>query len=471
MTGVQRWTLAVVCAATAILMLDIAVVNTALPSIGVELHAGIGGLQWVVDAYTLVLAAVVLTAGSLADRFGRRRVFCAGLVVFTVASAVCAAAGSIELLVAARAVQGLGAALLFATSLALLADAFPDARDRTRALAAYGATIGASFAVGPAVGGALTIALDWRWVFVVNVPIGLVVLSMTLRTVRESRDPRAPRVDVPGLVTLTAGLFLLVLGLLRGNEAGWGSAGVVGALVAAVVLLAGFVGVQARSSHPMLPLTLLRSRAFTGAQLTAFAISGSFFAVYLYLSLYLQSVLGLSALEAGLVFVPSTLVMVMVSGATAQLGQRVHPGVLISGGLLLVAVGMALMTLAQADSSWAVLLPGVTVALIGTGMFNPSVSAVALDAVPPEQSGLAAGVNDMFRQAGIAVGVAALGALVPAGDLLAGGSSAEYVDGMHVALLAGAGLAAAGAIAGALLIRPSRSAQPLARAHAVLQAD
>ena len=195
MTAVQRWTLAVVCTATAILMLDIAVVNTALPSIGEDLNTGIGGLQWVVDAYTLALAAVVLTAGSLADRFGRRRVFASGLVVFTVASGACAAAGSIELLDAARAVQGLGAAILFATSLALLADAFPSERERTGALAAYGATIGASFAIGPAVGGALTTALDWRWVFLVNIPIGIAALAVTLREVRESRDPRAPRVD------------------------------------------------------------------------------------------------------------------------------------------------------------------------------------------------------------------------------------------------------------------------------------
>ena len=344
MTAVQRWTLAVVCTATAILMLDIAVVNTALPSIGEDLKTGIGGLQWVVDAYTLALAAVVLTAGSLADRFGRRRVFASGLVVFTVASGACAAAGSIEMLDAARAVQGLGAAILFATSLALLADAFPSERERAGALAAYGATIGASFAIGPAVGGALTTALDWRWVFLVNIPIGIAVLAVTLREVRESRDPRAPRVDVPGLVTLTAGLFLLVFGLLRGNEDGWGSPIIVASLAGAAALLAAFVAIEARSSHPMLPLGLLRSRAFTGAQLTAFAISGSFFAIYLYCSIYLQSVLGLSALEAGLVFVPSTLVMVVVSGATAQLGQRVHPGVLISGGLVLVAAGMALMT-------------------------------------------------------------------------------------------------------------------------------
>ena len=205
MTAVQRWTLAVVCTATAILMLDIAVVNTALPSIAEDLKTGIGGLQWVVDAYTLALAAIVLTAGSLADRFGRRRVFASGLVVFTVASALCAAAGSIDMLVAARAIQGLGAAILFATSLALLADAFPSERERTGALAAYGATIGASFAIGPAVGGVLTSALDWRWVFLVNIPIGIVALAVTLREVRESRDPRAPRVDVPGLVDADRG--------------------------------------------------------------------------------------------------------------------------------------------------------------------------------------------------------------------------------------------------------------------------
>jgi EmrB/QacA subfamily drug resistance transporter len=460
MSTVQRWTLAVVCAATAILMLDIAVVNTALPSIGADLHTGISGLQWVVDAYTLALASVVLTAGSLADRFGRKQVFASGLIVFSLASAACAAAGDITTLEVARAVQGLGAAILFATSLALLADAFPSERERAGALAAYGATIGASFAVGPAVGGALTTGLGWRWVFLVNVPIGAAALLATLREVRESRDPNAPRVDLPGLVTLTAGLFLLVLGLLRGNEDGWGSAKIIAELTGAAALLAAFVAIEARSKAPMLPLKLLRSAPFTGAQLTAFAISGSFFAIYLYCSLYLQNVLGLSAIDSGLVFVPSTLVMVVVSGFTAKLNERVHPGVLIAAGLTLVAAGMAMLTVAQTDSSWTVLLPGITVALIGTGLFNPSVSAVALSSVPAEQSGLAAGVNDTFRQAGISVGVAALGALIPAGDLLRGGSPTDYVNGLHTALLAGAALAAAGAIAGALLIRRRAATAP-----------
>ena len=449
---IQRWTLVVVCAATAMLMLDIAVVNTALSRIAEDLDTGLSGLQWVVDAYTLALATVVLTAGSLADRYGRRLVFAIGLVVFTTMSGVCAAAASIEMLDAARAVQGLGAAAMFATSLALLADAFPDARARAGALAAYGATIGASFAIGPAVGGALTSGLGWRWVFLVNLPIGLLCLYITVAKVRESRESHARPVDKLGLVTLTGGLFLLVLGLLRGNELGWGSTAIVAELAGAAVLLTAFVVVQARGKMPMLPLSLFRSGAFTGAQVTAFAISGSFFAVFLYATIYLQHVLGLSAIEAGLVYLPSTMTILFVSAATAQLAEKVHPGALISVGLLLVAVGMALLSTVGVDSSWTAVLPGTIVAGIGTGLFNPSVTAVALGSVPAEQSGLAAGVNDTFRQAGIAVGVAALGALIHQ-DVLAGGSATEYVDGLQTAMLAGAALAAAGAIAGALLIR------------------
>jgi EmrB/QacA subfamily drug resistance transporter len=453
MTTVQRWTLAVVCAATAILMLDIAVVNTALSTISSSLHTGLHGLQWVVDAYTLSLATVVLTAGSLADRYGRRRLFGIGLIVFTGASIVCAAAGSIAMLDGARAVQGLGAAAMFATSLALLADAFPDARARAGALAAYGATIGASFAIGPAVGGALTSGFGWRAVFLLNVPIGALCLFVTVTRVRESRESHARPVDRLGLATLTGGLFLLVLGLLRGNELGWGSTTILAELGGAAALLAAFVAVQARARMPTLPLGLFRSGAFTGAQVSAFAISGSFFAVFIYATIYLQQVLGLSAVEAGLVYLPSTLIMLIVSGATAQLAEKgVHPGALVSGGLLLVAIGMALLSTVGVDSSWTAVLPGTIVAMIGTGLFNPSVTAVALGSVPAQQSGLAAGVNDTFRQAGIAVGVAALGALIPH-DVLAGGSASAYVDGLQTAMLAGAALAAVGAIAGGLLIR------------------
>src|SRR6188472_1462029 len=220
----KRWTLAVVCAATAMLMLDIAVVNTALSRIADDLDTGLSGLQWVVDAYTLALASTVLTAGSLADRFGRRRLFSAGLVVFTLSSAACAAATDIVFLDAARAVQGIGAAVMFAVSLAILANAFPDAKERAGALAAYGATIGGTFALGPLVGGALTTGLDWEWIFLINLPLGAACLWITLRQVRESRDPAAQPVDWPGQIVLIGGLFLLVFALLRGNDKGWGSA-------------------------------------------------------------------------------------------------------------------------------------------------------------------------------------------------------------------------------------------------------
>jgi EmrB/QacA subfamily drug resistance transporter len=455
----KRWTLVVVCAATAMLMLDIAVVNTALSRIAEDLGAGLSGLQWTVDAYTLAIATTVLTAGSLADRLGRRRVFTVGLGLFTAASAACAASSDIAMLNTARAVQGVGAAIMFAVSLALLANAFPEAKERAGALAAYGATIGGAFAIGPLVGGALTSGLDWQWIFLINVPLGLACLWITRRYVAESRDPRARRIDWPGQAVLTAGLFLLVLALLRGNDQGWTNGAIVAELAGAIAALAAFVAIERRTAEPMFPLALFRNPSFTGAQVAAFAISASFFAVYLYTTLYLQQVLGLSAIEAGLVYLPGTVIMFVVAGATSTLADRVSARTMVGVGLLLVACGMALMTAAGVDSSWMAAEPGAILAMIGTGLFNPAVTTVALGSVPAEQSGLAAGVNDTFRQGGIAVGVAALGALVPAGAALGGGSAQAYVDGLHAALWTGAGLAAAGAVGAFLLIRSSRDAR------------
>jgi EmrB/QacA subfamily drug resistance transporter len=454
----KNGTLAVAALATAILMLDIAVVNTALGHIADDLGAGLSGLQWVVDAYTLALASVVLTAGSVADRLGRKRVFVFGVVVFTLASAASAAAGSIVALDVARAVQGLGGAIMFATSLALLADAFPGPEERAKALAVYGATIGGAFVIGPLAGGALTTAFGWEAVFLVNVPLGLLTLAGTARWVRESRDPDARGLDWGGQATLSAGLFLLVLALLRGNDDGWTSAPIVAEFAASAVLFGAFVAIQRRVKDPMLPLGLFRNKRFSGAQIAAFAISGSFFALFLYTTLYLQRILGLSAMEAGLVYVPGTVLMVFISGASAQLGSKVAPGTIIGGGLALVSAGLVFGVLAQPESSWTILLPTLLIGSIGTGLFNPALSAVALSSAPQQMSGLAAGVNDTFRQAGIAVGVAAFGALVPADSALGGGSAADYVSGLHDAALAGAALAGIGAIAAALLIGTGRSA-------------
>jgi EmrB/QacA subfamily drug resistance transporter len=458
MTSTKRPTLIVTCLATAMLMLDIAVVNTAMAHIGGDLHASLSSLKWVVDAYTLALATTVLTVGSLADRFGRRNVFAAGLVLFTASSLVCALAGSIAMLNTARVVQGIGAAGLFASSLALLVQAFPEERERNGAMAIYGATIGASFAVGPLVGGALTSGLSWRWIFLINLPIGIGALAMTLRRVAESRDPAARRVDVPGQVTLTGGLFLLVLALLRGNDVGWGAAATVLELSGAAVLLAAFLVTERRVREPMLPLGLFRIPAFAGAQITVFAISASFFAVYLYATLYLQNVLGLSAIEAGLAYLPGTVIMFFVSGASAQLVERVGARLLIAGGLALIAAGMGLMMLASATSSWTIILPGFLLASVGTGFFNPALAGVAMGSAPIEMSGLAAGVSDAFRQGGIAVGVAALGALIPSGTVHL--HDAAYVDGLRTALIVGVAVCAVGAIAGWRLI-PGRASDGL----------
>jgi EmrB/QacA subfamily drug resistance transporter len=438
-------------------MLDIAVVNTALPHIASDLNAGLSGVQWVVDAYTLALASVVLTAGSVADRIGRKLVFSVGMVLFTIASIACAMAGSIEVLDASRGIQGIGGALLFATSLSLLAEAFPGTEERVKALAAYGASIGAAFAFGPLVGGALTSAFGWQAVFLVNVPLGIAGLVATARWVRESRDSNARGLDWGGQATLSAALFLLVLGLLRGNEDGWSSTPIVAELGGAAVLMVAFIAIQRRVESPMLPLGLFKRPDFSGAQVAAFAISGSFFALFLYTTLYLQNILGLSAIEAGLVYMPGTLVMFVVSGLSAQLATKVAPGAMVAGGLALVAAGLAMFLNVGVDSSWTALMPGLLVASIGTGIFNPAVSAVALGSAPQHMSGLAAGVNDTFRQAGIAVGVAAFGAMVPSEAGLGAGDPAAYVDGLHVALLAGAVLAAVGAVASARLIGVGRS--------------
>lgn len=444
-------TIAVACLATAMLMLDISVVNTALSDMAAGLGTGLSGLQWVVDAYTLPLAATVLTFGALADRIGRRRAFVAGLALFTVASAACGLAGGTGQLIAARTVQGVGASILFATALALIAQACPSPAERVKALAVYGATIGGAFAIGPFVGGALTSAFGWRAIFLANVPIGLLALWIAVRRVEESRDPHARGVDWAGQATLIGGLFLLVLGLLRGKEDGWGSPAIVAMLAGAVALLAAFVVVEWRSREPMLPLRLLRQPAFAGPQIAVFALSGSFFAIFLYLTLYLQTVLGLSPIETGLVYLPGTVVMFLVAGATAQLGTRIAPGVLVTAGLVLVTAGMAAFLLLGTGSSWTAVLPAELLACVGMGIFNPAASALALAALPEHQSGLAVGANDTFRQTGVAVGIAGLGTLVPASAAL-GGDPAAYVAGLHDAALAGAALAAAGAIATWLLL-------------------
>lgn len=405
------WTLIAVNVATFMLLLDITVVNTALPAIQEDLKSSFTDLQWVVDAYALALAALVLTAGSLADRLGRRRVFTIGLGIFTVASGLCALAPDATFLNIARALQGLGGAGMWAVGLALIAQEFPSGKERGTALGLYGATIGAAVAVGPLVGGALTDTLGWEAVFYLNVPVGVAAMTMTLAKVAESRDPNATGIDWGGLVTFSVSLFTLVLALLRGNVEGWGSTLIVGLLVASAVLMAAFVAIERRVAQPMLQLGLFKIRSFTGAQIAAFAVSGSQFALFLYITLYLQNILGLSPFDAGIRYLPITVMSFVVAPIAGALLAKVQARFLLSLGLLLAGLGLVLMSGVSQGSEWTTLLGGFLVGGAGIGLFNPVVADVAISTVPDEQSGMAVGINDTFRQVGVAVGIAAWGAL------------------------------------------------------------
>ncbi len=404
------WTLIAVCVATFMLLLDITVVNTALPSIREDLHASFTDLQWVVDAYALTLAAFVLTSGSLADRLGRRRVFTVGVAVFTFASLLCGLSTSPTMLNLSRALQGVGGAIMFAVSLALLAQEWRGA-ERAFATAIYGATIGVAVALGPLVGGALTSGIGWQSIFFLNVPIGLGAIAVTRLRLAESRDETARGIDWGGTVTFSAANALLVLGLLRGNDDGWTSGTILALLGGAVVLSAVFIAIELRVTQPMLPLHLFRNRSFTGAQITAFALSGSMFALFLYITLYMQEIEHLSPLQAGLRYLPFTVGTFFVSGATASLEGKVPARVLLAGGLTITAVGLMLMSGARADDGWTVLLPGFIVGGLGVGLVNPVLANVALSTVPERMSGVASGINDTFRQVAVASGTAGLGAL------------------------------------------------------------
>jgi EmrB/QacA subfamily drug resistance transporter len=408
------WTLGAVVIATFMLLLDITVVNTALPNLERSLGASFTDLQWVIDVYSLALATTVLTAGSLADRFGRRRAFVVGLALFSAASLACALAPSAGFLIGARAVQGIGGAIMFALSLALIAQEFPSGRERGAAMGIYGATIGVAVAVGPLVGGALTQSLGWESVFYLNVPIGIAAMAIAATRVAESRDPHATRADWPGVSTFTAALFMLVFALLRGNAVGWGSPTIVGLLAGAVVLLGAFVLIERRSPAPMLPLELFRNRAFTGVQIAAFAISASLFALFLYLTLYLQQFLGNSPLGAGERYLPLTLVTFVVAGLSGAWVSRVAARAQLGVGLALTGLGLVLMSGLSASDGWTALLPGFILAGVGAGIVNTVVADVALSVVPKERSGMAAGINDTFRQVGVAVGIAVWGALFTA---------------------------------------------------------
>lgn len=407
------WTLLAACLATFMLLLDVTVVNVALPDIRRELGGTFTDMQWVVDAYALGLATLLLASGSLADLLGRRLVFVTGIVIFVASSFVCGLAGSPTVLNIARAVQGLGGAMMFATSLALIAQEFAP-NERGTAIGLWGATTGFAVAVGPVVGGVITEHLGWEWIFFVNVPVGLATMAMTLAQVPEGERDRSARIDWGGLVTFSGSLFCLVLALIRGNDEGWGSTLIVGLLAASAVLMAAFVATELRTDRPMLDLQLFRIPAFTGAQITAFALHASMFAMFLYIVIYVQSILGYSPLEAGVRFLPISVLSFVVAPVAGKLVERLPVRAFLGGGLALVGIGLLLMGGIDPDDDWTTLLPGFIAAGIGIGCVNPPLATAAIGVVEPRRSGAASGINSTFRQVGIATGIAALGALFQA---------------------------------------------------------
>jgi EmrB/QacA subfamily drug resistance transporter len=434
------WTLIVVCVATFMLLLDITIVNVALPKIAVDLHASFSDIQWVIDAYALTLASVLLTTGALADLFGRKLVFTVGVGMFSLASLCCGLSPSSLFLIIARGAQGLGGAVMFSTSLALLAQEF-HGRDRGTAFGIWGAAIGASAAVGPLLGGVLTEQFGWGSIFFINVPVGLATIALTLAKVAESRNPEGKRVDWLGTVTFTVALFLLVFAIIRSSDKGWGSTQIVVMLIGAGVLLVAFLVAEVLQPHAMFDLGLFRKPTFSGASIVAMTLSAGMFAMFLYLTLFMQTILGFSPLQTGLRFLPFTVLSFFVAGASGKLTSHAPVRLLLFGGLALTGAGLMLMHGLDATSSWTALLAGFLVAGAGVGLTNPALASTAIGVVPPQRSGMASGINSTFRQLGTATGIAVLGAIFQsqlAGKLAAGRPITHSLSAMAHAIAGGA---------------------------------
>jgi EmrB/QacA subfamily drug resistance transporter len=489
----RRWTLVAVCATTFMLLVDITIVNVALPSIQRGFAASLSGLQWVVDAYALTLAALILTAGALADRYGRRLVFAGGIAIFSVASLLCGISWNVASLDAARALQGVGGAALFATALALIGAEYAGP-GLPGAIAAWGATVGLAVAAGPLLGGIITDAIGWRWIFFVNVPVGACALAIAVTRVRESRDPNARRADVAGLVTLAASISLIVFALLRGNASGWSSATILGSLVAGGVLLVAFAVVEIRQERPMLDVSLFRVPAFLGVQLATFCLGAGMFALFPFLSIYLQDIDGESPLGAGLRFLPITAFVFVVPLLLRRFAPGAPMRAMLAGSLAVIAGGLLLLQIVDVGSSWTVLLPGFIVCGIGIGIANPTIAGAALAVVDRSRTGMASGISNTCRVGGLALGVAALGAALQqrVGDRLAGAgfggkhlaaavssagtraaagrpqlavaANGAFVSGLHLVLLLSLATVFVGSAAAALLVRrrPEPARAPVA---------
>ncbi|WP_236570382.1 MFS transporter [Streptomyces mexicanus] len=440
--GSPRTVLLVMCAGYFLVLLDVTVVNVALPAIGSGLGTDVGGLQWVVDGYALALASLMLTSGTTGDRYGHRRVVLAGLAVFGVGSLACGLAPDVPVLVAARVVQGVGAALLLPGTLAIIGRAFPDPASRARAIGLWAGIGSLALPAGPLVGGALVDGLGWRSVFLVNVPIVLVALVWSVVAVRESRDSRAPLPDLPGMLLGALLLFAATYAFIQGGRSGAGAPQVLAAAAVAVVALLALGAAEIRRGDTaMLPPALFRRPAFGAANTAAGIMNLCTLGTLFVLMLYLQPVQGRSALNAGLAVLPLFAPLAVIAPFGGRVTSRIGARLPAAAGLLCAAMGMALLTRAQPHSAYPVLLPALLLWGIGLGVLTPAVVAAAIAAVPEERSGLASAVSNTARQTGGAIGIAVAGAV--AGQPAHQG---HFLRGFHTLALGSAGLYAAGTV-------------------------
>ncbi|WP_433365681.1 MFS transporter [Actinoplanes sp. CA-142083] len=481
------WPLVTVCLGTFMLLIDVTIVNVALPQMATDLSTSFSSLQWVVDGYALALGVLLLGAGALSDMHGHRRFYVGGLIVFALASLACGLAADPALLVAARVVQGAGAAAMFTTTFALLNSSY-QGRDRGIAYGVWGGVSGAATAIGPILGGLLTEAFSWRWIFLVNLPICVAAVIMCFTTLRRDGARGQGRFDLLGTVTFTIAAAALTFSVIRANDEGWSSIRTWGLLAVSAVALAAFVLIEWRSADPMFDLRLLRNRSFTGILIAGLLVNFAAFAAFTYTSIWLQSVTGLSPLRAGLVGLPMSIAAMLASGIA---GARLHgksPRLIIGGGMVLIGLGSLLLALLVGpDSGWPALLPGYAVIGLGVGLVMPSLASSAMAAVPHQRGGMAAGALSTARQLGFAIGIAVLGTLFAsrAADHLGSTEAAHAVAAGQAGRLAGAipesairaasaaGLDAGFLISGAvgllcaaavfLLVRPAQTPEPATR--------
>ena len=451
------WTLAAMCFALFMVMLDNTVTNVALPSIQRTFDASLSSLEWTINAYSLSFAVLLVTGGRLGDIFGRRRVFLIGVVIFAAASATIGLAPTAGWLVASRAVQGVGAALMMPGTLSIITNAFPP-QERGKAIGTWAGVSAIALAAGPLIGGWLTEDFTWRAIFFINLPVAAVAVAVTLFAAHESRDETASRqVDYPGIAALTIGLTALVLALVEGNAWGWGSPQIIALLVAAVVGLTSFVAIERRSPAPIVDFSFFRSRSFVGANVVAFAVSYAMFAMLFFLALYMQNVLGYSPLETGVRFLPSTLVIMVAGPIAGRLADRIGPRTPLVFGLLLVTVSMAWQSRIEVDTTFSFLVIPFILLGLGMGFTMSPMSTAAMNAVDRTKAGVASGTVSMTRMVGGTFGIATLGALVA--HLTDGAGAAakdKYVDALNIGLSVAAVATLLAALAAWLLVDPKR---------------